>query len=255
MFNFLTIAGSDSGGGAGIQADIKTATMLGGFATSALTALTAQNTQGVQAIHPIPAQFVIDQIKSVISDITIDVIKSGMLFNRDIIKAISEILPSHIPYILDTVMIAKGGASLLQNDAIESMKEKLFPKSLIVTPNLPELKSLTGGTSITHAQTLITNYGCKNVLIKGGHDTGEQATDILVTSDNVYEFSLPRLKTNAGHGTGCTLSSAIASYIGQGLPLNDAVDKAKRYVYDALQHADKIGHGNHPLKHNFLITT
>jgi hydroxymethylpyrimidine kinase/phosphomethylpyrimidine kinase len=252
-FNFLTIAGSDSGGGAGIQADIKTATILGGFATSVITALTAQNTIGVQDIYPIPLSFVVSQLTSILSDIKIDVIKSGMLFSQDIINAIAPIIPKHIPYILDTVMIAKGGAPLLKNDAIDAMKHALFHKALLVTPNIPELQALSGGITVHHARQLIHNFGCQFVLIKGGHDTGMIATDILVSHDKKYEFSLPRITTKAGHGTGCTLSTAIACYLGQGFSLNDAIDKAKHYVYHALNAALPIGHGHHPLKHNYLL--
>ncbi|MFT6071879.1 MAG: hydroxymethylpyrimidine kinase/phosphomethylpyrimidine kinase [Alphaproteobacteria bacterium] len=252
-YNFLTIAGSDSGGGAGIQADLKTATMLGGFGTSAITALTAQNTCGVNDIHPVPLDFIAAQLTAILSDIDIHVIKSGMLFNADIINVIAQIIPDNVPYILDTVMIAKGGALLLQENAIEAMKQHLFHKALLITPNLPELEALSGGISVTHAQNLIRDYGCQNVLIKGGHDTGYVATDILVTPNDIYKFSLPRIVTKAGHGTGCTLSSAIACYIAQGLVLNDAVDKAKKYVYEALKSALPIGNGHHPLNHNYSI--
>ena len=252
-FNLLTIAGSDSGGGAGIQADIKTTTMLGGFATSVITALTAQNTCGVFDIHPAPVLFIQAQMNAVLSDIDIHVIKSGMLFSTDIIDTISELLPDTIPYILDTVMIAKGGASLLKDSAVLAMKEKLFSKALIITPNLPELQALSGGVSVSHARKLITDYGCKNVLIKGGHDTGDNVTDILITPDNITEFTLPRIITQAGHGTGCTLSAALACFIAQGLSLNDAVDKAKHYVYNALNHAFPIGKGCYPLNHNYML--
>jgi hydroxymethylpyrimidine kinase/phosphomethylpyrimidine kinase len=251
--NLLTIAGSDSGGGAGIQADIKTTTMLGGFATSVITALTAQNTCGVTDIHPVPLSFIKAQIDAVLSDIDIHVIKTGMVFCADIITLVAEKLPIHIPYILDTVMIAKGGATLLQDSAIDAMKQKLFPKALIITPNLPELQALSGGVSVMHAQKLIADYGCKNVLIKGGHDTGDMVTDILVTADNFYEFTLPRIITQAGHGTGCTLSAAIACYTAQGLSLYDAVQKSKKYVYEALLNALPIGKGCYPLNHNYML--
>jgi hydroxymethylpyrimidine kinase/phosphomethylpyrimidine kinase len=254
-FNFLTIAGSDSGGGAGVQADIKTTTMLGGFATCVITALTAQNTQGVQDIYPVPLNFIVAQLTSVLSDIDIHVIKSGMLFSADIINTIATILPTHIPYILDTVMIAKGGASLLKNDAIDAMKHVLFNKALLITPNIPELEKLSGGSSILHARQLINHFGCQFVLIKGGHNTNIMATDILVSKETSYEFSLPRIITQAGHGTGCSLSSAIACYIGQGFSLNDAIDKAKKYVYQALSSALPIGHGHYPLNHNYLLNT
>jgi hydroxymethylpyrimidine kinase/phosphomethylpyrimidine kinase len=253
-FNLLTIAGSDSGGGAGIQADVKTTTILGGFATSVITALTAQNTCGVFNINPAPVGFIQAQMNAVLSDINIHVIKSGMLFNTDIIGIIAQLIPNNIPYVLDTVMIAKGGASLLKDSAVFAMKEKLFPKALIITPNLPELQALSGGVSVNHAKQLITDYGCKNVLIKGGHDTGDDVTDILVTPDDITEFTLPRIITQAGHGTGCTLSTAIACFIAHGLSLNDAVNKAKHYVYDALKHALPIGKGCYPLNHNYIFS-
>ena len=251
--NLLTIAGSDSGGGAGIQADIKTTTMLGGFATSVITALTAQNTCGVTDIHPVPLSFIQSQIDAVLSDIDIHVIKTGMVFNADIIHLLSEMLPPNIPYVLDTVMIAKGGAKLLCDCAIDAMKQKLFPKALIITPNLPELQALSGGVTVHHAQELINNYGCKNVLIKGGHDIGDMVTDILVTKNDIFEFTLPRIVTQAGHGTGCTLSAAISVYIAQGLSLYDAVQKSKHYVYNALLNALPIGKGCYPLNHNYML--
>ncbi len=250
-FNLLTIAGSDSGGGAGIQADIKTTTVLGGFCTSVITALTAQNTCGVSDIHPVPLPFIQSQMHAVLSDIDIHVIKSGMFFSRDIIHGVADMLPSHIPYILDTVMIAKGGASLLQDSAITAMKEKLFHKALVITPNLPELQALSGGISVHHARTLIENYGCQTVLIKGGHDAGDNVIDILVTQNDIFEFSLPRIVTQAGHGTGCTLSAAIACFIAQGLSLEDTVHKAKHYVHNALSNAFPIGKGCYPLYHNY----
>jgi hydroxymethylpyrimidine kinase/phosphomethylpyrimidine kinase len=181
------------------------------------------------------------------------VIKSGMLFNADIIDMIADNLPISVPYILDTVMIAKGGACLLQDSAIDSMKRKLFPKALIITPNLPELQALSGGTSVENAQNLIRDYGCQNVLIKGGHAAGDDAVDILVTSDAVHEFSLPRIITQAGHGTGCSLSAALACYIAQGFSIIDAVHKAKNYIHQALMMAYPIGKGHYPLYHNYMI--
>lgn len=252
-FNLLTIAGSDSGGGAGIQADIKTTTVLGGFCASVITALTAQNTCGVFDIHPIPSPFIQSQMHAVLSDIDIHVIKSGMLFSNDIIYILSDILPPHIPYILDTVMIAKGGASLLQDSAIMAMKKKLFHKALMITPNLPELQALSGGISVNHARNLIQDYGCQTVLIKGGHAVGDTVTDILVTHNKIFEFPLPRIVTQAGHGTGCTLSAAIACFIAQGLSLEDAVHQAKHYVHNALSNAFPIGRGCYPLYHNYNI--
>jgi hydroxymethylpyrimidine kinase/phosphomethylpyrimidine kinase len=252
-FNLLTVAGSDSGGGAGIQADIKTTTVLGGFCTSVITALTAQNTCSVSDIHPVPLPFIQSQMHAVLSDIDIDIIKSGMLFNNDIIHVVSDMLPPHIPYILDTVMIAKGGSRLLQDSAVTAMKEKLFSKALMITPNLPELQALSGGVSVHHARNLIHDYGCQTVLIKGGHDTYDIVTDILVTQNNIFEFSLPRIITQAGHGTGCTLSAAIACFIAQGLSLEDAVLKAKHYVHNALFNAFPIGKGCYPLYHNYDI--
>lgn len=248
-YNILTIAGSDSGGGAGIQADIKTITVLGGYAASVITALTAQNTHSVTAVHPVPVDFIKAQLEAVLSDIDIHAIKSGMLYNAEIIEMVADLLPSNIPYILDSVMISTGGDRLLDEHAIEAMKTKLFPKALMITPNLHELEALSGGTSISHAQNLIHDYGCQYVLIKGGHDTGNLATDILVSKDTGHEFSLPRLATKAGHGTGCTLSAAIAYFIGQGQNPQDAVLHAKNYVYKALENAQPIGNGSWPLWH------
>jgi hydroxymethylpyrimidine kinase/phosphomethylpyrimidine kinase len=227
--------------------------MLKGFAASVITALTAQNTCGVRSIHPVPVAFIKDQLEAVFTDIQIDAIKSGMLFDTDIINMVASMLPADIPYILDTVMIAKGGASLLQDSAIDSMKHTLFPKALLITPNLPELQALCGGVSVNHARTLITDYGCQNVLIKGGHDTTENVTDILVTKDTEHHFSLPRIITQAGHGTGCSLSAALACYIAQGFDMPQAVHKAKEYVYHALHTARPIGKGHHPLNHNYVL--
>lgn len=248
-FNLLTIAGSDSGGGAGIQADIKTTTALKGFATTVITALTAQNTHSVTAIHPAPITFIKAQLKAILLDIQIDVIKSGMLYNAEIIELIADLLPKNIPYILDTVMISTGGDRLLDQDATEIMKAKLFPKALMITPNLHELAVLAGGITIDHAQALIHNFGCEYVLIKGGHDDGTLAKDILVSKDENFEFSLPRIQTQAGHGTGCTLSAAIACYIAKGLTPQNAVQNAKNYVHQALFKAKAIGTGHYPLNH------
>lgn len=257
----LTIAGSDSGGGAGIQADIKTITCMGGYAASAITALTAQNTHGVSAIYPASASFVTAQIEAVLSDIGADCIKTGMLLNAEIIVAIAHSLQkyaTHIPLVLDPVMVAKGGAPLLEPDAITALRTHLIPRATLLTPNLPEASLLIGRPVLTlsdmHAAiTDLRALGAQAVLLKGGHLSGDTVTDMLITSDHVEIFTDPRIDSKNTHGTGCTLASAIACGIAQHMPLPDAVARARHYVRAAMSGAPQIGSGHGPLWHNITF--
>lgn len=253
----LTIAGSDSGGGAGIQADIKTITCLGGYAASAITALTAQNTRGVFGIHEVPPAFVRQQIELVLSDIGADAIKTGMLESVEIIDTVASALTGKpIPLILDPVMVAKGGAALLKADAVETLKNKLIPLAYLVTPNIPEAELLADMKIYTpadmeRAAKRIADLGARNVLVKGGHLDGNEVVNILLAGNLVHYVTSPRIETRNTHGTGCTLASAIATYIARGEDLKSAVEKANVYVLEAIRQAPEIGHGHGPLKHNW----
>lgn len=256
----LIIAGSDSGGGAGIQGDIKTVTCLGGYASTAITALTAQNTTGVFGIHDVPDDFIRQQITLVLDDIGADAIKTGMLHKTSVIHTIADTLGGyvHIPLILDPVMFAKGGAALLQGDAITSLKTQLIPKAALITPNIPEAEALADMTihsveDMKQAAQKIMSLGCTAVLLKGGHREEDTVTDILVTPDGIETFTHPRLHTPHTHGTGCTMASAIATGIAQGLTMVETVSRARGYVRSAIEHAPGLGQGHGPLRHNFMI--
>jgi len=254
----MTIAGSDSGGGAGIQADLKAFAALGVYGCSAIASLTAQNTQGVQGVLPIPPAFVQAQIQSVLNDIQVGAIKTGMLATADIISAVAESLSGcDIPLVLDPVMVATSGDRLLAEDAINTLVTKLIPRATILTPNLLEAAALLNKSvaiSIDEMQQqaeLLLAMGTQAVLIKGGHSTGEYATDLLLTQSGVELFSAARIATNNTHGTGCTLASAIAAGLAKKLPLRDAVAQAKDYLHNALLHSNelKIGQGSGPVHH------
>lgn len=255
----MTIAGSDSGGGAGIQADLKTFAALGVYGCSAIASLTAQNTQGVQGVLPISPAFVQAQIQSVLSDIQVGAIKIGMLATADIISAVASSLRdySDIPLVLDPVMVATSGDRLLAEDAIRTLIEKLIPRAAILTPNLLEAAALLNGqvaSSIAEMEQqakYLLAMGAQAVLIKGGHGTGEEATDVLLTQDGIELFSAVRIATNNTHGTGCTLASAIAAGLAKKLSLRDAVAQAKDYLHNALAHANEltIGQGSGPVHH------
>lgn len=275
----LIVAGSDSGGGAGIQADIKTVMALGGYATTAITALTAQNTLGVTGIHPVPPAFVAAQMQAVLEDIGTDAIKTGMLVDAGVIEAVAGVLGTWIvdrgswavesagaphdsrstihhppPLILDPVMIAKGGAPLLAPQAVAALKSLLIPHATLLTPNIPEAEALTGMTIRTPgdqeaaAQALLA-LGAGAVLVKGGHAAAGQVVDVLVTPELTKHFSAPRLETRSTHGTGCTLASAIATFLAQGTSLEKSIDQALNYVRRAMRHAPAIGRGHGPLQH------
>lgn len=257
----LTIAGSDSSGGAGIQADLKTILALGGYGMSAVTAITAQNTLGVYGVHGIPAAMVAQQLEAVLDDPGVDVIKTGMLLNTLIIGAIAEVLDEHppLPLVLDPVMVATSGARLIDTDAQETLITQLLPRATVVTPNLPEAEALSG-LRITNQQSLeaaghiIHDLGAAAVLIKGGHREGDEVVDWLFDGTDWTAFRTPRIETTGGHGTGCTLASAIATRLGQGLALKSAIESAKAYLNGALEHAWKdFGKGTGPLNHGWLL--
>ncbi len=254
----LIIAGSDSGGGAGIQADIKTVTMLDAYAATAITALTAQNTEGVFGVLPIPPDFIRRQIEVVLDDIGADAIKTGMLHDATVIEAIAAALQKRaagIPLVVDPVMVAKGGARLIDPDALEALKRLLIARADILTPNLPEAEILCGTTMSNTAEMRASGesllaLGCRAVLVKGGHLSGEIVSDVLVTNAGARVWESPRIATRHTHGTGCTLASAIAAGLAQGLDIESAVDRARIYVQRAIASAPGLGRGHGPLDHS-----
>jgi len=257
----LIVAGSDSGGGAGIQADIKTVTALDAFAMTALTALTAQNTLGVFAVHPVPPDFIARQIEVVMTDIGADVIKTGMLGDSTVIAAVCEALEQFaggIPVVVDPVMVAKGGHKLLADDAVDTLRRRLLPMAAVITPNLPEAEALAGMTILTVADmrvaaTALLALGVPAVLLKGGHLPGDELVDLLATADGIESFSSSRIQTRHTHGTGCTTASAMAAGLAQGLSLRDAVLRARAYVRAALSSAPGLGGGHGPLNHAVTV--
>lgn len=254
MKRVLTIAGSDSGGGAGIEADLKTISALGAYGCTAITAVTAQNTQGVAAVHTLPAEFVALSIKMVLDDIGVDAVKLGMLANEPIIRAVAAALPKHVPVVLDPVMVATSGAVLLEEGAITAMRELLIPQAALITPNLPEAAKLTGLPVSTGAERIAAGrallaMGAKAALVKGGHGTEAELTDYLITPDTVEAISLPRLNSTSTHGTGCTMASAIATGLAQGMTLLEAVKRARAYLQEAIRTAPGFGKGHGPVNH------
>lgn len=258
----LTIAGSDSGGGAGIQADLKAITALGAFGASALTALTAQNTEGVFGVLPIPLEFIAQQIDVVVSDLGVDVVKTGMLHDAAIIRLVAQRLAALSPrplLVLDPVMVAKGGARLLQEEAREALLSELVPLATVVTPNIPEAEVLVGFTigsteeQVRAGEHLRSRHGAANALIKGGHLEGPTVVDVLVTEQGVRLFEGPRLASRSTHGTGCTLASAIAAGLSQGMSLETATERATAYVRRAIETAPGLGRGHGPLNHACLV--
>lgn len=259
----LIVAGSDSGGGAGIQADIKAVTALGGYAMTAVTALTAQNTHGVDGIFEVAPGFIADQIRVVMQDLGADSVKLGMLHSSDVIATVARALEVHapgVPIVADPVMVAKGGAALLQKEAVESLRTTIVPRATILTPNVPEAEALTGlsVTSVDGARAAavaLTDLGARAVLITGGHLDGAVVTDVFVDGSGDTEvFESPRIDTHHTHGTGCTLASAIACGVAQGLDLKDAVARALRYVHRAIETAPGLGGGHGPLNHGHTVT-
>ena len=253
--SILTIAGSDPSGGAGIQADIKTITTLGGYAAAAITALTVQNTVGVSNVVVMAPEFVKEQALAVLEDLPIAAIKTGMLANAEIITQVSQILQSYsVPLILDPVMVSTSGHRLLDMQAIEALKALLLPKAAIITPNIPEAEVLTGkkiknATDMMQAGQEILKMGPKIVVMKGGHLNEEFLVDIIVTENSMAEYSYKKIPTKHTHGTGCTLASALATGVGQGMMLAENWRRAHAYVQEAIKAAPQIGQGNGPLGH------
>ncbi|WP_420910535.1 bifunctional hydroxymethylpyrimidine kinase/phosphomethylpyrimidine kinase [Vibrio cincinnatiensis] len=256
----LTIAGSDSGGGAGIQADIKTISATGSYACSAITAITSQNTLGVSAILPIPIKHIESQLDAIFCDLNVAAVKIGMLADSQIIHAVADKLRQYHPpfVVLDPVMVATSGDVLLQNEAINHLKQHLFPLATVITPNLPEAAVLTGVPLPKHESELsqlvdaLQQLAYQAALLKGGHFTqSPHSNDWLITKQQVHCFSADRIQTSNTHGTGCTLSSAITSYLAQGQPLEQAIHSAKHYISQALFYADQlhVGQGHGPVHH------
>ena len=257
----LTIAGSDSSGGAGIQADLKTFAALRVYGASVITALTAQNTQGVQAIHDVPADFIAAQIDSVFSDLAVTAVKIGMLSQVGVIEAVAEALRRHatgIPIVLDPVMVATSGDRLITDEAVEALRRHLLPLADLVTPNLPEIATLIGEVAATTENAAVAQgrrllaLGARAVLVKGGHAEGTESVDHLICADGTLRrFAAQRIATRNSHGTGCTLSSAIAAGLARGQALSEAVGSAKRYVTAAIAAADTVavGKGHGPVHH------
>jgi len=255
----LIIAGSDSGGGAGVQADIKTVTMLGGYAATAITAVTVQNTLGVSAVHEIPPDIIAAQARAVLSDIGADTIKIGMLGSRAVVEAVAALLDeAGVPVVIDPVMIAKGGASLLDPVAIAAVRDLMIPRASLLTPNAPEAAALTGLACATtddlrRAGEALLALGARAVLMKGGHIEGPRIVDILMTADGETLFEAERIETRHTHGTGCTLASACAAGLAQGLLLEGAVARAWAYVAEAIRSAPGLGAGHGPLDHGWPL--
>lgn len=251
----LTIAGSDSGAGAGLQADLKTFCALGVYGSTVVTAVTAQNTRGVQDWMALPASLVAEQIRSVRADIGAVAIKTGMLANAEIITVVAHALQAEPPQalVVDPVMAAKGGDPLVDDTAVAAYRETLFPLATVVTPNLPEVERLLdievrGEREMRLAAKALVGFGCRAALIKGGHAAGA-ARDILYDGADFHVFAQERIATNNDHGTGCTLASAVAAYLARGLTVPDAVREAKTYLTGALRHSYAIGAGHSPVNH------
>ena len=252
----LVIAGSDSGGGAGIQADIKTVAALGGYATTAITALTAQNTRGVHGVFTVPVAFLRQQMDVVLDDIGTDSFKSGMLADAPTMEVVADVISRHRgkPFVLDPVMVAKGGHKLLADNSIETLRRLLAPLATVMTPNVPEAEALarrvihSRDDLIDVARSLL-DLGTGAVLLTGGHLPGPEVVDVLATADGIELFASPRIETRHTHGTGCTLASAMAVSLAQGLSLSASVSRARGYVWDAIAQAPGFGGGHGPLNH------
>ncbi len=258
MKRALTIAGSDSGGGAGIQADIKTFTAFGVYGTSAITALTAQNTIGVQGISEVDPKFVMQQIKSVLDDIGADAVKTGMLANKGIVKAVADILREYKTrnIVVDPVMIAKSGHALLSEEACSTVIKELLPIATVVTPNIHEAEAMVGIRienldDMKRAGAMIKETGCDYVVVKGGHMSGKEpmATDVVFNGEEYFLFSETRFDTKSCHGTGCTFSAAVTAGLAKGYPVIKAIEKAKAFITAAIRDSFRIGNGHGPTNH------
>ena len=257
----LTIAGSDSGGGAGIQADLKTIAALGAYGTSAITALTAQNTQGVRGIHPVPAAFLKSQLEAVFEDIQVDAVKIGMINTIEAAQIIAQILDKFQPefVVFDPVMVSTSGAKLIQDETIDVLWKELFPRATLITPNLDEAQILVG-YEITNVEEMVKaagkmiNRGCQGILLKGGHLIAPKLFDVFMQKDGQPEiFESDYIESKNVHGTGCTLSSAIATYAALGNPLSESIQLAKQYVAGSIEAGKSVrtGSGSGPLNHSF----
>ena len=253
----LIIAGSDSGGGAGIQADIKTVTMLDAFAMTAVTALTAQNTEGVFGVLPIAPDFIRQQIEVVLADIGADALKTGMLHDAAVIEVVAAVIAERaaaVPLVVDPVMVAKGGAPLIEMGAIDALKRLLVPRAAVLTPNLPEAEILAGHAigdfaAMQSTAEELLGLGCRAVLLKGGHLPGDTVHDVLAAASGLRVWQSPRIDSRHTHGTGCTLASAIAAGLAQGMAVEPAVERARAYVQRAIASAPGLGRGHGPLDH------
>jgi hydroxymethylpyrimidine/phosphomethylpyrimidine kinase len=255
----LIIAGSDSGGGAGVQADIKTVTALGGYAATAITAITVQNTLGVSAVHPLAPSMVEAQARAVLDDIGADIIKTGMLGDAEMVRTVARLLTdAAVPAVVDPVMVAKGGAQLLDGVALAMVRELLVPRTALLTPNAPEAEALTGMVvetteDLRRAGEELLTMGAGAVLMKGGHVEGARVTDILMTPYGETAFEGERIDSRHTHGTGCTLASACAVGLAQGMSLEAAAARAWDYVHQAILHAPGLGAGHGPLDHGWPL--
>jgi len=259
MHRVLIIAGSDPSGGAGIQADIKAVTMLGGYAMTAITALTVQNTLGVSGVHPVPPATIAAQARVCLDDIGADAIKTGMIGDVAAMEAVAEVLLTSSAFkVIDPVMVAKGGTALMSDGAVDAMKALLLPHADLLTPNAPEAAALTGLSvdnedEMRRAGEILLRGGAKAVLIKGGHVRGPEVVDILFTREREYRYASARIDTAHTHGTGCTLASAIATLGREGRTLDETVGMARDYLYGAILMAPQLGTGHGPLRHNWLL--
>lgn len=253
----LIVAGSDSGGGAGIQADIKTVTALGGYAATAVTAVTVQDTTGVHDIHTVPTDIIAAQMRAVLRDIGADAVKTGMLHSREVIETVADVLDEEapkLPLVVDPVMVAKGGARLLAEEATEALVSRLLPLAALVTPNAPELaalaeRSVETAADLAAAAGILREQGAQAVLAKGGHLEEDENLDLLLSDAGERRFPFERIKTRHTHGTGCTLASAVAVGIAQGLEVEAAVARALDYTRGAIRRAPGFGRGHGPLDH------
>jgi hydroxymethylpyrimidine/phosphomethylpyrimidine kinase len=259
----LIVAGSDSGGGAGIQADIKAVTAMNGFAATAITALTAQNTLGVHGVLPVDPAFIARQIEVVLTDIGADALKTGMLHSAEVITTVAASLREHaagVPLVVDPVMIAKGGHRLLLTDAEAALRDVLLPMAALLTPNLPEAEVLVGfpvriEADMVRAAEKLMSLGAQAVLMKGGHLEGDKVVDLLIQKDRFDRFEDSRIASRSTHGTGCTLASATAAGLAQKMSLHDAVARARAYVRKAIETAPGFGRGHGPLNHAVTVRT
>lgn len=257
----LIVAGSDSGGGAGIQADIKAVTAMNGFAATAITALTAQNTMGVHGVVPVDPAFIAQQIEVVLSDIGADALKTGMLHSAEVIDTVVATFKKHapdVPLVVDPVMVAKGGHRLLLTEAETALRDRLLPMAALLTPNLPEAEVLVGfpvrvEADMKRAAERLISFGARAVLLKGGHLEGDRVVDLLVHGGVVDRFEDARIPSSSTHGTGCTLAAAIAAGLAQKMSLRDAVARARAYVRKAIETAPGYGQGHGPLNHAVTV--